>query len=71
VTTAAVLAGTEAIVLQLRELTLTEAGEPVCWTAGLLAHRLAERVNDSAASSQQVFRLWVFSLDTPPECKWS
>ena len=47
--------------LQLRELTLTSAGEPVCCTAGLLADRLAERVNDGAATVQEAFGVWLVS----------
>jgi hypothetical protein len=45
--------------LRLRELTLTRAGERVCCTAGPLADRLAERVNDGAASLQEALGLWL------------
>jgi hypothetical protein len=47
--------------LRLRELTRTTAGEPVCCTAGLLADRLAERVNDGAATLQEALGLWLVS----------
>jgi hypothetical protein len=47
--------------LTLHELALTEACEPVCCTAGPLAERLAERVNDGAASLQEALGLWLVS----------
>jgi hypothetical protein len=47
--------------LRLCELTPTTAGERVCCTAGLLADRLAERVNDGAASLQEALGLWLVS----------
>jgi hypothetical protein len=49
------------IELQLCELPLTTAGEPVCCTAGPLADRLAERVNDGAPSLQDALDLWLVS----------
>ena len=47
--------------LRLRELTLTKVGEPVFCTAGPLADRLAERVNDGAESLQEALDLWLVS----------
>jgi hypothetical protein len=49
------------IELQLRELALTKAGEPVLCTAGPLADRLGERVNDGAASLPEALGLWLVS----------
>jgi hypothetical protein len=54
-------AGEHSLELQLRVLTLTKAGEPVCCTGGPLADRLAERVNDGAPSLQDALDLWLVS----------
>lgn len=45
--------------LQLRELILTKAGEPVRYTAGPLAGRLAVRVNVGAARLREALGLWL------------